>query len=364
MLLKKQGHDLKKISNIFFVIIWLISGEVFHTFSQKYAGKTTEIDSFCDPKVRNMVPSKGLVLSYERIYKYNVSSFSENTAIGDGNANIDYNRLFLLKIKVPYANKPWLKGALGFKFSKEKFYFLDKENLQYPLYKSLDSKPLRVIGGAVYLTKPFKGDNYFIMKLSANLSGDYENVQSGRAKYLKGSLIPLYGWKKNKDLSYGFGMAYSYTFGNPSIYPIIAFYRNFSPVFGVEAVLPQSLRFRYNINNKSILSALIKAHGNSYNIQLDDTVFSSMKRLELRKAELRFGIDYEREIYDFLWFGVNSGYRMNLVSDLAKINKETDAISGIFAKRNYLIETNIGGAFFINVALYIVPPKRFLKLED
>ncbi|MDX5348426.1 MAG: hypothetical protein LPJ89_05910 [Hymenobacteraceae bacterium] len=74
--------------------------------------------------------------------------------------------------------------------------------------------------------------------------------------------------------------------------------------------------------------------------------------MELRKTEVRPLVRWEREIYDFLWFGVEAGYRYNY---------RFNAYDGETRTADPIIENNLKGTGFANLEIFLVPPRRFLK---
>ena len=77
----------------------------------------------------------------------------------------------------------------------------------------------------------------------------------------------------------------------------------------------------------------------------------TLTTVELRETEVRLRGRWEREIYDFLWFGAEGGYRYNNAFDVF------DRRNG----RNKIIDNKLAGAPYFSVELFLVPPRRFLK---
>ena len=75
------------------------------------------------------------------------------------------------------------------------------------------------------------------------------------------------------------------------------------------------------------------------------------KKLNLLK-NLLTKITYEREIYDFLWFGLSVGNRFNIAFDLSEKNT--------FLNRNTPQVTNeLKNAIFYQASIFLVPPKKW-----
>lgn len=306
--------------------------------------------TFCVPSVDGMPRSKGIIFEYERVVDYGVKTTSSNPSIGDvENGGIRVNRQVQFVCRLPVYNKEHLKVALGFRYFTEEFRF---DNTEYPLFQSLEERPLKSIGLSAYIVKSFRGNKFFLVKLGADLNGDYNQDIAPNSTFLRYSIVPLFGWKKNDQIAYGAGIAYSYVFGDPRFIPVFAYNNTFNRRWGVEMLLPGSIRLRHNMSEKDIFYLTTKINGARYRISLNnDAAFSQYDIVELRKSEIRAFATYEREIYDFVWFGLNAGLRKNLNFDL------TDSLT---ANGETIIEGDVRRAFFFNVSLFLVPPRKFL----
>ena len=61
-------------------------------------------------------------------------------------------------------------------------------------------------------------------------------------KILKASVAVGYGVKKDANTFYAFGAYFGYTFGMPSLYPAFIWSKRYQDKFGIDAMLPQSIR--------------------------------------------------------------------------------------------------------------------------
>ncbi len=265
------------------------------------------------------------------------------------NAEIRRNRRWTLKVRAPILLKDNIKIAGGVKYFVEEYNFENPETLDNEFYRGLEDRPLRSIRADIFVMKPTRTNKYFILRISGALNGDFKGIDLG-SNYFKFSIAPLIGWKKNRYLSYAFGIAYSEIFGRRSIYPIASYNHTFSRHWGIESILPVELKLRYNsIDQKNFVYFKAELNGSNYTLNFfentDEPVF-------LEKSEIRFLLNYEREIYDFLWFGVEAGFRKNINFDLsenARIKAET------------IVDNQLNEAVVGNISIFIVPPRKFLK---
>ncbi len=310
--------------------------------------------SYCAPQIEGLPRSKGIVAEYEQVLSYNIRATSDKENIGNSDeVKVNGHQRIQYKVKVPLLNSESMKIILGFQYFVEQFEFEKAENSDYALFRSLEDRNLRSIGLSTYLVKSFRGDNYAMLRLRGSLNGDYGRDISPASDFVKFSITPLYGWKKNSKLSYGIGLSYGYTFGRASIYPVFAYNRTFNEHLGVEATLPASIRLRWNISPKDLFYIGAKVGGSSYRIRFaDSTVFGEYKTLELQRSEVKFFLNYDREIYDFIWFGASAGIRQNVNFRLREDPTR---------RATTIIEGNLDAAPFVNVSLFLVPPRKFVN---
>jgi hypothetical protein len=299
-----------------------------------------------------MQKPKGIEIKYERIMDYGIRSQARGEGLADGSGEVSRSRRWEFKGKVPLVNRPAFKLAAGLHYLVEEYRFENVAVPAYPFYASLEDKSLKSLGASLYLLKSTPGQTFFVLRASVSLNGDYQAGSLPTADYLRVSVSPLLGWKKTPDLSYGLGFSYSYDFGRPAIYPVLVYNQTFSPRWGVEALLPAYVKLRCNIDPKSV--AYLKAEGNgaNYNLRLAYPNRQDTRTYYLRSLAARVVLDYEREIYDFLWCGLEAGVRRNLDFSLATTNRR---------RSSTVLDNRLNDAFFFEATLFLVPPKRLLR---
>lgn len=313
---------------------------------------------FANPSVIGMGKSKGIIVNYEWQPNFGITSVSQNPSVGNKEGEVRRNNKFDLRLYAPLFNNPHFKMIAGFNYAFEEFNF--KYPLpEYPFYKNIEDKNLKSISGQVVMLRPINEQNFYLVRFKGELNGDYTSKEVAVPDYLKTTVEFLYGWKKSPSYSYGFGAQLGYALGRRRIYPAFLFNRTFNPKWGIEAILPANADIRYNQSERSLWFAGFSVDGASYNINVRNIATPAFETLELRRSEIRARVRWEREIYDFLWFGVEAGYRENLNFNAF----EKEANDGfIFGKREEpIIENTLKGAALFNVEIFLVPPRRFLK---
>lgn len=314
----------------------------------------TKEKQFCNPSVIGLPRAKALIIKYELQPGYRVSSESKLGQYGNSEGRIKRNRRLDFRLRFPIVHKPSLTIAAGLKYSQEEFIFKSGQADNYAFYKDLQDRPLKSAGLHFYLVKPTRNKKYFILRTSLDLNGDYGSDKFGKREFLKFSITPLIGWKQNENLSYAVGFTYGYSFGVPLVIPVLSYNKNFNCNFGIESILPLSLKLRYARNEKNFWYGGVELGGASYRLDNEGTSFANYSRLHLFRSELRYTVNYEREIHDWLWFGLEAGYRQNLRFNLN---------NGPRGRSDIIISNKLNGAPLINASIFMVPPRFFLKKE-
>jgi hypothetical protein len=320
--------------------------------SRLYRRSQEADSSYCDPSVVGAPPTKGIIFKYERILDYQIRSDSRVAEISDEKGEVRLNRRIELKVRAPLVLKKNLNVALGFRYFMEKYRFDNINHSEYPFYKSLENKPLKSIGGTLYVVKPFIGNKYFMLRAGLDLNGDYTIDDLPTIKFLRISITPLFGIKKDEFSSYAIGFSYNHVFGRPVISPIVTINKTFNKQWGLETTLPTHVRLRYTASPKNIWHLVTELNGGNYTLRLNDSILSQRQSVYLQKSEIRFLINYEREIYDFLWFSLEAGMRTNINFKLANSFRQ---------RRNPIIDNKLNNALLVNASFFLVPPKKMMK---
>lgn len=322
-----------------------------HSYSQELFSWAKETP-YCNPSVVGLPRAKALIIKYELQPEYKINSTGKLGNYGNSEAKVNRNRRWDFRLRFPIINKPSLTIAAGIKYTHEEFRFANTVSNNYALYKDLEDRPLKSMGLHFYVVKPTRTKKYFILRASFDLNGDYTSSNIGKIDFLKFSISPLIGWKQNENLSYAVGVSYGYTFGVPLVIPVFSFNKNFNCHFGIESLLPVNLRLRYTPNPKNYFYTGLELAGSSYRLENKGTVFNAYDKLHLFRSELRATINYEREIHDWLWFGIEAGYRDNIFFNLT---------NGSRSRSDIIIENRLKAAPVINASLFAVPPRGLLR---
>jgi hypothetical protein len=305
---------------------------------------------FCTPRVTGAQKPKGVIFKYELIPKYNITSTSKNSFYDNASSGISRNGRTDFKIKIPVLNRPGLAIVGGLRYFQEQIHFTSPTYADYPVYVALEDRSLKSMGAQLYLIKPTKKSTYYLFRGSADLNGDFTQKGIPLRDFMKVSISTMYGWKRNDNLSYAFGLAYGYSFGRASIYPLFSYNRNFSSAWGIESLLPTNIKLRYSKNEKSFWYVGAALDGASYRLSNKIVGLEETSRPHLHRSELKLGMEMERELHDWLWISFELGFRQNLQFNLTNSGRRNGDV---------LINNKLSGAPYIGVGLFMVPPKKF-----
>lgn len=334
------------LNDCFFISLLLLTTSVFA--QQKDSSKR----AYCIPAIKGLPRGKAFVIKYEYIPAHNISSTDETGNFNNSSNKITRNGRWDIKLKIPIFNKPSLSIIGGLKYNTEQYHFKDLKNNANPLYQSLEDRALNSVGANLLFIKPRRGNTYWILRLSADLNGDYNGSTRSKTDYLKFSVAPAIGWKKNDDLSYAVGISYSYAFGKPLVLPTFALNKNFNDRWGLEAVLPVLIKLRYTQKDNFYWFSGLEVNGASYRLNNTVTSLAGYESLHLHRSEIRLVSSIEKEIKGWLWMGVEAGFRHNLLYNL------TNSASG---RSNIIFKNKINDGLLFNASIFLVPPKSFMR---
>jgi len=317
---------------------------------------------FANPSVIGTPRGRFLIFRYDRTFNYRFNSQgTKDLPVGNNDATIKHSNIGEIKGYIPVWNRPHLKMVLGVGYEREEFNFKDQEgyNTNYAFHRNLQDKGLKSLSAQLAVLHPVNYDNYWVVRLKGQLNGDYTSDELNFTDYLRGTAEMLYGWKKSESFSWGIGAQAGYTFGRFSVYPAILYNRTFNnPDWGIESVFPANATLRYRRSEGSFFYTGYNLEGYSYVIKVDKPPFTgansefetrNLKTVELRHQNIKLKLRWEKEIYDFIWFSMEGGYRINLSYDTFEEGSN---------RKVTLIETDAGSAPYAQAELYFVVPKK------
>jgi hypothetical protein len=306
--------------------------------------------AFCTSSVTGQARPKAFEVNYARVVDFSLSStYVDNDSLSF-KTEVRRNRRVDIKGRVPLLNRPDWKLGLGLGYLVENYSFEGSSGPGEPLLDQLEERPLRSISSTLYIARYFK-HTYLLARVRGSLDHDGIESPSREENPIKYSVALSFGWKPSANTTYGGGLAFTYLTGRLQLLPVVGISHTFSPHFGLEVLLPQSIKGRFNLGGKDLLYLAAEIDGANYNIMfsgepLDGTYF-------LERSALRTYARFEHELHDWLWCGADAGLTHNLNLTLV-----TD--HGVDPGRK-VIGTDVGNALFFGASIFIVPPRGMMK---
>lgn len=321
--------------------------------AQEQTSESEAIDQqWVSPGVVGARRSKGIQVSYNLISSFAIESIPTAPGLGKADARLQKLEEIQFSLRFPISWKGRTTIAAGIDYLYEEYNFQNPASLNYDFYTNLENKHLNSLDGQLFILYALNEHSFIGSRMGLELNGDYKDNELPFLQQAKASMAVIYGWKPNIFTVYGLGAYYSYTWGQPSLYPVFVWNRTFNQRWGIEAVLPQSFRLRRNLSEKSIFLLGARVSGRSYHIISETPPLRDYPFLELQSSNIFVFLEYEQEIYDFLWVGLSGGYRYNINFNIVEEN--------VFSS-NRIIENKAGHSPYFNVSLFMVPPRSWLN---
>jgi hypothetical protein len=325
-----------------------MTGVLLGTNGIVMAQKIASDSTFCNPSILGTARPKGVVFKYEHIADYYMRSVSARENFPNSKNEIKLNRRIEFKAKVPLWIRPNITVAAGFKYATEQYQF-EQTGSDNSLENALDGKMLKSIGGTLYVVKPWKGKRYLMLRAGADLNGDYQLKEVKNTHFLRLSFSPLFGIKRDDYTTYAIGFSYNNIFGRSTLSPVLVFNQTFNSHWGIELTLPASAKLRYSRNRKTFVYATAVLNGANYSVRLSNPELTQYHTLYLQRSEIRLLLNYEREVFNFLWFGIEAGLMIPNQYVLAE---------STFTRRAPIVRSTLNQAVLLNASLFLVPPRK------
>jgi hypothetical protein len=298
---------------------------------------------FCTSKIIGQSPNRLISLGYDFVGSHtaNVDSFS---VYNKEDIGIKSNQVLRFVANFPIiSNTKWLVN-LGANYMSSN-YSLQTPKPSHAMVNALE-KGFTTTGVNATVFKPFNSKNFTLVQTSYDVNGDYklnkfQPINTGRF-----SIAAVYGWKKHDRLIMGFGLSRTFRAGEAAYFPIFMYnYTSVNKKWGFECLLPARGAFRYNINARNFLSTGFELEGNTYRLQ-------SLNNSELRRSEVRFRLNYDFSLHNFIWLGIQGGLRYNY-----KFNVDSKFFNRGFGDSTpYTMNNTLTNPLFFAVSLNLVSP--------
>lgn len=332
-------------------ILWPMRGIMLLVCGCSFMISAQAQDStYCTSTVLGQGRPKAFEFNYGRIVDYSVDTRDVVNDSLQFKSEVRRNRRIDIKARVPLLIRPDWKISLGLGYLVENYSFEKFSGPATALLEQLENRPLRSLSTTLSAARYFKR-TYLLSRFRASLDHDGVESPSRDDNPIKYTAIGFFGWKRNENTTFGGGLAFAYLLGRAQLLPIVGYSHTFNRHFGIELLLPQSAKARFNLGDKNLLYVAAEIEGANYNIAfsgqpLDGTFF-------LERSALRGSVRFERELYDWLWCGFDAG-----VVRVLNLTLVTD--HGIDRGKT-VIGTRVNEALFFGASIFIVPPRKMMN---
>jgi hypothetical protein len=299
----------------------------------------------CQPGVVNKSPSKGASFAYSVNPDYKMLSPDAEKP-----TKVRRNERYDTRLKVPVLSRPQFKIMLGLDYTLERYHFLNIDPDNYPLFKHLNETELKNAGISATFFHPINHKYYTSVRLSANWQGDYDGFLKMDDRYGVYRVISVFGVKKREDLEYGVGLLINKGFRNNSIVPFGFYNQTFNDHWGVEAVLPTSLKLRYNFSESrlAMFGTEFTSRNHALNVMVPGTTNNQTKDAlyHFRQASIDVVGSFYQRLSGWTWLQFKAGYAFDNNSDARDL------------LRNLNHRLKPTGSVIGSVSFFISPPKQ------
>jgi hypothetical protein len=316
---------------------------------------------YCTSKVLGLSPNKLITLAYDFQGGHSFSNTDPYATGGyskEGSADIKSSGGLRLVVNVPVvSNTKWLVN-LGGTYWRNGYAMGDHTASNYVTH-NLHARGLTTMGVNTTIFKPLDERHFMLFFVSADANGDYNLTDDQIGSYLKKPKITaagFFGWKRSDLSMLAVGFSHSYRPGAKGYLPLILFNHTFeNRKWGIEALFPSRVAVRRTFNPRNLLLLGYELEGNSYamlNRTTGATFNPAYDNLELRRAEIRPRVTYEKAITDFVWLSFQVGYRINYNFNI----DQGDILRLIGSDKPYYMENTLSNPFYFQVGINLVSP--------
>jgi len=321
--------------------------------------------AFCNNKVLGQSPTTLVGAFYDFMPEHSLTAgtpLANDDFDISNNSTIQQNQRLALTTNLPVISRNNILINFNLIYQRQ-LYNIQGSN-GHPLLETLNENGLTRMGSLFTIFKPLNEKNFLLGQIGFEINGDYalDDIQTENALRLPAAL--LYGWKPNDRLMYAFGLSRTYLGGALNYVPIFYYYHTFkNQKWGIEAVVPSRAALRYRFDSKSLLKVGFNVIGATY--ALNDWTENAesyapevnelfaAEAVELRRSEIRTGLNYQRQLFGFFWLSAEAGYRINYSFEL---DQDGDFLRFFGNDEPYFIENDLENQLYFTVGITYTSP--------
>ena len=317
-------------------------GLVILLFSNTLLGQTkpaVKKKNYCNPLVIGQPSTKRLSVVYEIQPTHSgATNFTSaplttytTTSSPAHSIRLIYNKILFTKPKL------YMSFSAGYWFSS--FNVTNRSNNSFA--RMLGQSRFHSLNASSNIFKPLNEKNFLLLNLSVEANGNATSFKnfSGDNILLGGAAI--FGWKKGFKRMWGLGIFRGYRLGKVIHVPALLYNNSFNKEWGIDALLPARLNFRYKSSATALWLLGYELDGTQFALQNSNPLFNNAF---FQRGEIRPKIGLEKQLNKNWAFTINAGVRIN-----GRFNVSSD-----YGGKNLIVESNPSPSLFINGGLHIV----------
>ena len=316
---------------------------------------------YCSPKIEGLSPAKLIYFGYDAMTPYSMSLDSLTTKDDQTTYDSHEEKEIILThgirmgCNIPVISKNSIVWQMGLNYWETRFEGADGRTPNIVMQQHANT--FRTLGINTTLFKPLDDKQFILFQGSADLNGDYTFGDMMSLKYLKYSAAVLWGKRPTEKTQWAVGLARTYRVGELNYIPVIMYnWTDIDNKWGAEVLFPARAKVRRTINPRNMLLAGFELQGQSYRLYKDPTLRN--EDLEIRRGEIRLGIDYQFSLKNFIWISAQAGYRINYRYDVDRLENGSEIYRafGLLSDAPYAMENSLSNPLYFNVSLNLVSP--------
>jgi hypothetical protein len=338
--------------------------EDFEKYANLNSSDGTKAKAFCTSKVVSQTPNRLISIGYDVFGPFKLgSNMGDSLGMLESQANLSHG--LRLEANFPVVSNNRILFSLGGSYTEQNYVWRStQQEANNPMYQTLAGGSIRNLGMVATVFKPFNERNFLLAQGLAEYAGDWNFAKWQSPAYIKYSATAIFGWKPSDRKMWGIGLTRTYRAGEINYLPVFLFnYTSKSEKWGLEMLLPARADYRYNISKRNIIRAGVELEGTSYRLNDRNNYFANhsgyagqdMDKLELRRSDIRLRAMWDFPMKDFYWLSVSAGYRLVYRYNVDNIGEVYRGF-GLVNDAPYLLENEMGGAFFISIVATFVSP--------
>jgi len=320
---------------------------------------------YCTPKIFSISPQKLISIGWQRQGSQRLDlspsgAYQEDDAYSISDvANMNHVSGIKLGANIPTVSNNKIIWQLGFNYAESHFSGLDNSNSldAFNGIKTVSNElklALRTLDLNTTIFKPLNETSFIIFQGSAAMSGNYVLPNFQSLAYNRYSTAVLWGKKPSDYKQWAIGIARTYKVGELNYIPIAMFnYTAPNRKWGTEVLFPARAHYRRTFSSRSLLLAGFTLEGQSYRL---NGISNDKISNELRRGEVKLGLEYQKQLKGFLWMSAQAGYRFNYSFNVDSLEEGNDFFRGFFGEQEYRNLGTITNPLYFNVGIHLVSP--------